>query len=61
MNETFTDPVIRKDAAVNAAKNKKRLAEMLGINRQAITDWGEYVPATQAYRLAQIFPDIVEK
>lgn len=57
-NIQIKDPVILKKDAVSAAGNAAKLARILGLSRAAVSDWGEYVPSYQAYRLVQIFPDL---
>lgn len=42
---------IRTDEAIDYAGNKNRLAKLLGIRRQSLTTWGEYVPKSSAWKL----------
>jgi DNA-binding transcriptional regulator YdaS (Cro superfamily) len=55
---TIKDPKVLKEKAVELAGNKARLAKLLGIARSSVSDWGEYVPTYQAYRLIQLFPEL---
>jgi len=42
---------IRTDEAIAFAGNKNRLADLLDITRQAVNNWGEFVPDTSSYKL----------
>jgi len=37
--------------AINLAGNKSKLSRMMGVNRSAVTRWGEYVPELVAWKL----------
>jgi hypothetical protein len=57
----FTDPVVRRERAIHAASNKQsELARLLNVGRSTVNEWPEFLPPLHAYRVAQIFPDIVE-
>jgi DNA-binding transcriptional regulator YdaS (Cro superfamily) len=58
MEIIIKDPVIKKERAIKAAGNAARLAQVLGISRSSVSAWDEYVPALQAYRLIQIYPNL---
>jgi DNA-binding transcriptional regulator YdaS (Cro superfamily) len=58
MQFSIEDPVIKKEQAIESAGNAARLAKALGISRSSVSDWGEYVPPLQAYRLIQIYPEL---
>lgn len=56
------DPQIKVTDALELVNgNQSKLAAMLGVNRAAISEWKKskriYVPALQAYRLLQMFPE----
>jgi len=42
---------IKKDEAIKYAGSKRKLATLLGIRRQSITTWNEYLPQTSALKL----------
>ena len=56
--ENYKDPIILKSDAIKAAGNACKLANILGVSRQAVTLWGDIVPPLSAYRLLQIMPNI---
>ena len=43
--------VVKKSDAVRAYGSKAKLAKTLGVTRQAISQWGDYLPELQAMRL----------
>lgn len=45
------DMIIRTKLAVEFAGNKSKLAVLLDISRQAVRNWGEYVPQSSAWKL----------
>lgn len=49
---------MRKVDAVQAFKNKVGVARAIGISKQAVTLWGEFVPEGSALKLLRINPDI---
>jgi DNA-binding transcriptional regulator YdaS (Cro superfamily) len=40
-----------KTEAINYAGSQTRLADILGITKQAVQNWGEYLPQTSARNL----------
>jgi hypothetical protein len=54
----ITDPIVKKSEAISVAGNASRLASILGLTRQAVCMWGEYVPVNQVYRVISIYPKI---
>ena len=50
------NPRIRLDDAVRYFDTKANLARELGINPQAITNWGDYLPELRVYKLMQRHP-----
>jgi DNA-binding transcriptional regulator YdaS (Cro superfamily) len=61
MSFFIEDPVIKKEQAIELAGSPSRLAKVLGIARSSVSDWGEYVPTLQAYRLIQVYPELKNK
>ncbi len=45
-----------KSQAIRFAGSAAKLARVLGISDQAVSKWGEDIPALQAYRLREIKP-----
>lgn len=45
------DMIIRTQKAVEFAGNFSKLARILGISRQAVRNWGLYVPQSSAWKL----------
>lgn len=41
--------------------NAPKVGEMLNITRQAVYQWGEYVPESAAFKLIKFFPDLPHK
>lgn len=60
MNVSFKDPVVSKQRAIEKAGTRANLARLLNVTRTCVTDWHDYLPPLQAYRLIQIFPDLPE-
>lgn len=50
---------IRVDDAARYFGSKAELARTLGINPQALTGWGEYLPELRAYKLRDMYPNEV--
>ena len=46
-----------KETAIRFAGSVKALAELLGISRPAIYQWGEDVPKMRVYQLKTLRPD----
>ena len=63
--EKLSVPKVRLEDAIKKAGNKSRLAEMLGLNRANISMWTrskrEFLPDSQACRIALHFPELVVK
>ena len=38
--------------------NKATLARMLNITTSSVTQWGEYIPETSAYKIKSMHPDV---
>ena len=53
----FKDPEITKEQAIKRAGNASALAKLLGVSRATVSEW-QSLPIHQAYRVAQIFPDL---
>jgi len=51
---------IRVNDAARYFGSKAELARRLGINPQALTGWGEYMPELRAYKLRDLYPDEVK-
>lgn len=49
---------MRKVDAVQAFKNKVGVARAIGISKQAVTLWGEFVPEGSALKLLRVNPNI---
>lgn len=49
--------VMSKEKAIQLAGSVKALAELLGISRPAIYQWGEDVPKMRVYQLKTLCPD----
>lgn len=45
---------MKTDQAVKYFGNKSKLAKVLGINRSAVTRWGDVVPINQAWKIERI-------
>lgn len=54
----FQDPIIKKSDAVTVVGSEARLARLLGVKRQSVNSWGDYLPVLQAYRFVQIHPSL---
>jgi hypothetical protein len=51
-------PKISKTDAIAAFDgNASALARAVGVNRQAIRLWGEFIPGARAFQIALMFPD----
>jgi hypothetical protein len=51
-------PKISKTDAIAAfGGNASELARAVGVNRQAIRIWGDYIPGARAFQLALMFPE----
>lgn len=48
---------MEKSIAIKKAGSIKALAELLGISRAAISQWGNDVPATRLWQLKTIKPE----
>lgn len=61
-NESATVHIVmRKEDAIQAFKNKVGVAKAIGITKQAVTLWGEFVPEGSALKLLRVNPDIPHK
>lgn len=49
-------PSMKKKSAVKKARSAYRLAQLLGITRQAVSKWGDDVPAAQVEKLRKSHP-----
>jgi predicted transcriptional regulator len=47
---------MKKSTAVKKAKSAYKLAQLLGITRQAVSKWGDDVPPAQVERLRELRP-----
>lgn len=45
---------MNKRDLIAAAGSPSKLAEILGLTRQAVSDWGELVPELQQYRIRDL-------
>jgi len=50
--------VMKKKDAVDAFKNSVGVAKAIGITKQAVSLWGEFVPEGSALKLLRVKPDI---
>ena len=50
--------VMKKKDAVDAFKNSVGVAKAIGITKQAVSLWGEFVPEGSALKLLIVNPDI---
>jgi DNA-binding transcriptional regulator YdaS (Cro superfamily) len=48
---------MKTQTAIEKAGSIKQLAELLGISRPAISQWGDDVPAMRVFQLKAIRPD----
>lgn len=46
-----------KDEAVRLMGSKSKVAQALGISRQAVSAWGDDVPPLRAYQLREIMAE----
>ena len=53
--------LLRKSDVVKKFGNSNRAAGELGLTRQAILQWGRYVPELTARRIMDAFPDLAAK
>jgi hypothetical protein len=56
----YYDPVVKLEKAVKAAGNKNRLSKILNVSRSTVSAWPDVLEPLHAYRIAQVFPEIVE-
>lgn len=49
---------MRKDDAIRMVGKPKAIAEAIGVTKQAISQWGEYVPEHSALKLLRVNPNI---
>jgi hypothetical protein len=47
---------VNKTFAVRKAGSQYRLAKLLGLSRQAVSQWGEAIPLGSLYRLRELRP-----
>lgn len=47
---------MKKATAIRRAGGATNLAQMLGLTRQAVHQWGEDIPPLQVYRLRELRP-----
>jgi predicted GIY-YIG superfamily endonuclease len=52
--EPVKPPEISVKDAASFAGNKSELAKIFGVSRQAVTNWGEYLPPLRAYQLRDL-------
>jgi DNA-binding transcriptional regulator YdaS (Cro superfamily) len=52
------DPVVAKEDAIRAVGNAAKLARLLGLSRSSVSEWGDFLPPLQAYRLTSIYPSL---
>jgi hypothetical protein len=45
---------MKKDNVIKHYKTAAKLAQVLGIAKQAVSNWGEVIPELQAFRLDRI-------
>ena len=43
--------------AINKAGSAMALARLLGITRQAISQWGEHIPQARLWQLKSLYPE----
>jgi DNA-binding transcriptional regulator YdaS (Cro superfamily) len=48
---------MEKEQAINLAGSARKLAEMLGISRAAISQWGLTIPQARVWQLKAMRPD----
>jgi len=48
---------MKKQTAIDLAKSSKALAELLGINPSAISQWGDDVPDSRVWQLRCLKPE----
>lgn len=60
MKKQYFDPVVKRDRAIKAAGNKNRLSKILNVSRSTVGEWPDELAPLHAYRIAQVFPEIVE-
>jgi DNA-binding transcriptional regulator YdaS (Cro superfamily) len=48
---------MEKEQAINLAGSARKLAEMLGISRAAISQWGVTIPQARVWQLKAMHPD----
>jgi DNA-binding transcriptional regulator YiaG len=54
MNPMNTPKITVNEAAAFCNNNKSELARQLGVSRQAVQKWGEYLPPLRAYQLRDL-------
>jgi DNA-binding transcriptional regulator YdaS (Cro superfamily) len=58
MEKIITDPIVKKEDAIKAAGSRAKLSRLLGISRQAVTEWGRTLPPLRARQVVDLFPHI---
>lgn len=53
--------VMKKEDAIHAFKTKVGIAKAIGITKQAISQWGDFVPEESALKLLRVDPRIPHK
>jgi DNA-binding transcriptional regulator YdaS (Cro superfamily) len=48
---------MEKEQAINLAGSARKLSEMLGISRAAISQWGVTIPQARVWQLKAMRPD----
>lgn len=49
---------MRKSSVIAALGSGQAVADLLGISRAAVSNWGDEVPALRAYQLRELRPDL---
>ena len=52
---------MKKKEAIKLAGSAYKLAKMLGVQRQAVSKWGDDVPPLRVYQLRELYPDVFGK
>ena len=52
---------MKTKTAIKIAGSAYKLAQMLGIQRQAVSKWGDLIPPLREYQLLDKYPDLFKK